>query len=323
MVIAVTGGAGFIGCNVCRYLADAGYEVVAIDSLVQGRADNLPAAVPLVVGDANVAATWSRVPDVNSIVHLSGASSTPMFATDLSGAFSNNVLGFLRILEIARSRHIGRVLYASSALVYGNVPNPLRESGPTDTLNFYALSKSVMENIAAMYHSEFGMECVGLRFMSIYGPREAHKGRMANLVSQFIWDIASGRRPVLYGDGRQTRDFTSVWDVAEIIRLVVECSRPLGASLFNVGTGIATSLNDLVFMLSQMMGTSVAPKYIPVPEERHAYNLEQLASLELAARELGYSPRIRLREGVSELLRLGRTTKRASAVSCHAATARR
>jgi nucleoside-diphosphate-sugar epimerase len=302
MNIAVTGGAGFIGSNVARYLQEAGHSVVAIDSLALGRADNLPPKIPLVVGDAGSPSVWNEVPDVDLIVHLAGASSTPMFDTDLSGAFGNNVLGFLNVLKVANARGVNRVIYASSSLIYGNVPPPLTESGPVDNLNFYSLSKFCMEHIARMYHADFGLECVGLRFMSVYGPREEHKGRMANLVSQFIWDIAAGRKPVVYGDGRQTRDFTSVWDVAQIVRRIAECPHPLGTRVFNVGSGVATSLNELVAMLSKIMDVSVEPKYIPVPRERRAYNLQQQASVELAARELGFRPGVSLSTGIREIL---------------------
>jgi len=302
MRIAVTGGAGFIGCNAARYLQAAGHSVVAIDNLALGVATNLPPEIPLVTGNAESRLVWDRTPEVDLVVHLAGASSTPMFDTDLAGAFANNVMGFMGVLEVARARRIPRVIYASTSLIYGNVTPPLSESGPVENLNFYSVSKYCMEQIAAMYQLEFGMECVGLRFMSVYGPREKHKGRMANLVSQFIWDINAGRHPVIYGDGRQTRDFTAVWDVAEIIRLIAECPRGLGAAVFNVGSGVATSLNQLVAMLSQVMGVPVEPCYVCVPPERRAYNLRQQASLELAARELGYRPSVSLDAGIREIL---------------------
>src|SRR5215831_11016549 len=177
-------------------------------------------------------------------------------------------MGFLGVLEVARTGGIPSLIYASTSLIYGNVTPPLSESGPIENLNFYSVSKYCMEQIAAMYHAEFGVECVGLRFMSVYGPREKHKGRMANLVSQFIWDIDAGRQPLIYGDGCQTRDFTSVWDVAEMVRLIAESPRRQGATIFNVGSGVATSLNELVAMLSQIMGVPVEPLYVSVPRQR-------------------------------------------------------
>jgi nucleoside-diphosphate-sugar epimerase len=302
MNIAVTGGAGFIGSNLARYLRRAGHSVLAIDNLALGLAANLPPEIPLVVGDAGSPAAWKDVTGLDLIVHLAGASSTPMFDTDLSGAFSNNVTGFLNVLRMARERGVRRVIYASTSLIYGNAPPPLIESGPVDNLNFYSLSKLCMEQIAAMYQADFGLECVGLRFMSVYGPREEHKGHMANLVSQFIWDIAAGRQPVVYGDGRQTRDFTSVWDVAQMVLLLAEYPDPLGERVFNVGSGVATSLNELVDMLAKIMGVRVKPKYIPVPRERRAYNLQQQASLDLARRVCGYRPGVSLDAGIREIL---------------------
>ena len=302
MKIVVTGGAGFIGSNTARVLKAAGHSVTAIDNLSLGDRSNLPSDIPLVVGDAGSRAAWDRISEVDLVVHLAGASSTPMFDSNLEDAFTNNVMGFLSVLGAARARGVHRVIYASTSLIYGNLTPPLVESGSVDNLNFYSVSKYCMEQMASMYNAEFGMECVGLRFMSVYGPREKHKGSMANLVSQFIWDITAGRQPVLYGDGRQTRDFTSVWDVAQMILLCAEGPQSLGAAVFNVGSGVATSLNELVVMLSHIMDVEVKPRYVAIPHERRAYNLQQRASLELAARKLGYCPRIRLREGISEIL---------------------
>jgi UDP-glucose 4-epimerase len=226
-----------------------------------------------------------------------------MFETGLADAFRNNVTGFLRVLEQARLRGIKQLVYASTSLVYGNVDPPLRESGPTDDLNFYALSKHTMENIARLFYAERGMTSVGLRFMSVYGPRENHKGRMANLVSQFIWDIEAGRAPVIYGSGTQTRDFTSVWDVAAAIERFLARPGDGGARVFNVGAGVATSLNELVERLSAVMGVPVAPVYVPIPVGR-AYNRSQVASIDAIRRENGWKPAVSLEAGVREILRL-------------------
>src|SRR5918999_832314 len=218
MNITVTGAAGFIGSNVAERLHTAGHNVTGIDDLSLGRTANLRPDIPLIVGDAASRDVWAKVGEIDAIVHLAGPSSTPMFLEDPARAYSVNLAAFARALEEARARRVGKIVYASSSLVYGNAPVPWVENGPTDALNSYALSKLQMEQISRMYEAECGVPSVGLRFMSIYGPREDHKGVMANLVSQFIWDIEAGRAPVVFGDGSQTRDFTNVRDAGQAIQ---------------------------------------------------------------------------------------------------------
>ena len=303
MNITITGAAGFIGSNVAERLQAAGHRVTGIDDLSLGKAANLRRDISLIVGDAASREVWAQVGDVDAVVHLAGPSSTPMFLEDPARAYTATLGAFLRVLEEARARRVRKILYASTSLIYGNVPLPLAEGGPTDVLNSYALSRLHMEQIARMYETEFALRSVALRFMSIYGPREDHKGRMANLVSQFIWSIEAGRAPVVYGDGSQTRDFTSVWDVAEAIRRVIERDIPVGTRVLNVGTGIATSVNALVALLSHAMGVPVRPEHTPVPGDR-PYNLRQQASLDLIAAATGYVPSVTLERGIEEILRI-------------------
>lgn len=297
----ITGGAGFIGCNTARHLTASGWEVLALDDLSLGRRENLPENVGLLVGDVADAGFWEQVPAADAVVHLAGASSAPMFPADLAGCFENNVVGFIRVLEHARKHGARRVVYASTSSVYGNVTPPLREDGDLDIPNFYAVSKYCMEQLARMYHLQYGVEVVGLRFMSVYGPREDHKGRFANLVSQFIWDIEAGRRPIVYGDGDQTRDFTNVWDIAQAIRRVLESPAELGSTVFNVGTARATPVNELVSLLSELMDRPVEAEHIVNPV-KSGYVQSQLADIRRIQETLGYEPTISLREGILEIL---------------------
>jgi UDP-glucose 4-epimerase len=303
--VLITGGAGFIGCNLARHLTRAGFAAKAIDDLSLGRGENLPAEFPLTVADVAEADTWRSLPGADAVVHLAGASSAPMFPDHLADCFQNNVVGFIRVLEHARAHGARRVVYASTSSVYGNVRPPLREDGPLDIPNFYAVSKYCMEQIARMYYVHHGLDVVGVRFMSVYGPREDHKGQFANLVSQFIWDLEAGRPPVIYGDGSQTRDFTNVGDIAQAIRLILQHPEPLGSTVFNVGTGRETSLNELVSVLAELTGRPVEPEYIPNPV-RTGYVRQQAASLARIQAVLGYQPSVSLRQGIQEILQLRR-----------------
>ncbi len=299
----ITGGAGFIGSNTGRELLRNGWSVTALDDLSLGKTGNLADGVNFIQGDVADASVWESIPPVDAIIHLAGASSAPMFGDDLIGCFHNNVIGFLRVLEFARTCGARRVAYASTSSVYGNVTPPLREDGPLDVPNFYAVTKHCMEETARVYTQQYGVETIGFRFMSVYGPREDHKRRFANLVSQFIWDAEEDRSPIVYGDGEQTRDFTSVWDIAYAVRLALEHGAPLGAEVFNVGTSEATPVNELVALLAELMRKDVRPHHIPNPVAA-GYVRSQMASLEHVERVLGYQPRITLREGVQEILDL-------------------
>ena len=299
--VLVTGGAGFIGSNLCHRLAAAGRPVAAFDDLSLGKPGNLPAAAAFHQGDVADPAAWRQVPAVDAIVHLAGASSAPMFPADLAGCFQNNIVGFIRVMDHARACGARKVLYASTSSVYGNVTPPLREDGELDLPNFYAVSKYCMEQLARMYHLQYGLEVVGFRFMSVYGPREDHKGRFANLVSQFIWDVEAGRSPIVYGDGAQTRDFTNVGDIIQAITLALETSAPLGHSVFNVGTGKGTPVNELVELLAELMGRPVRAEHIVNPVKT-GYVQDQIASIDYLHATLGYEPSISLREGIEEIL---------------------
>lgn len=299
--VLITGGAGFIGSNVARHLSGAGYQVTALDDLSLGRAANLPDTVTLIEGDVADEAVWTGVSPADYIVHLAGASSAPMFPGNLPACFRNNIEGFIRVLDFAQANGTRRVLYASTSSVYGNVEPPLREQGPLDIPNFYAVSKYCMEQIARMYYVQYGLEVIGFRFMSVYGPREDHKGNFANLVSQFIWDVEQGRAPVVYGDGEQTRDFTNVGDIIQAIRRAMETPRALESRVFNVGTGQGTPVNELVSLLSELMNTPVQPQHIPNPVKT-GYVRTQIADVSLAQEVLGYEPSISLRQGVQEIL---------------------
>jgi UDP-glucose 4-epimerase len=291
MRILVTGGAGFIGSNLCEELA-GGHEVVVYDNFSLGTPENLKGVEAEVVkGDITDAKLRSIRCD--SIVHLAGTSSAPMFMPDPSDGVRTNVMGFMNVLECAKKNGV-KVIYASTSSVYGNNSTPLKEDQKVVPPNFYSMSKLAMENLAHLYHNEFGVDSAGLRFMSVYGPHERAKGKFANLVSQFMWWMLKGENPVLYGDGTQTRDFIYVKDIVQAIKL---CLDVRGAEIYNVGTGKAHSLNQLVDVLNEVMGTDIAPRYVENPIKN--YIMTQLADID-KIREIGYTPRYPLEQGVRE-----------------------
>lgn len=299
--ILITGGAGFIGSNACNILNKRGYEVISLDTLALGREQNLDAGLAFIKGDVGCKEDLERVGHVDYIIHLAGASSAPMFAENLQESMRNNILGYVTLLEFARTIGVKKVLFASTSSIYGNNPLPLTENQMVVPPNFYSVAKHCLEEISYVYHQVFGTEIIGFRFMSIYGPHEEHKGRFANLVSQFIWGVEQGKQPVIYGDGKQTRDFTNVRDVVSAFALAITSAKQFGFTIFNVGTASSISLQGLVAMISGVIGREIVPIYVPNPVSS-GYVLMQQADLSRIEGELDYTPAITLVEGITEII---------------------
>lgn len=305
--ILVTGGAGFIGSNFCNAHCDA-YDVVAIDNLFLGDSSHLHPEVTFIQGDAADRTTLDPLGAFDCIVHFGGTSSAPMFTEDVVKGYRNSVLLFLEVLEFAKRTGVKRVLFASTSSLYGNLPPPLSETLPPQPTNHYSVTKIAMEHIAECYQRmNPSMDIVGFRFMSIYGPQEEHKGIYANLISQFLWGMMRGEQPVVYGDGTQNRDFTNVMDVVQGITRAMECSMPLGFQIFNIGTGKATNLIEVIGFLNEALGTSIEPKHIENPV-KETYVRSQLADISKIRTMLGYEPSVSLREGIKVLADVAKKT---------------
>jgi UDP-glucose 4-epimerase len=193
---------------------------------------------------------------------------------------------------------VGKLVYASSSSVYGNAKPPMREDAHTPPVNFYASTKLFNEHYASLFSKEYGLETIGLRYMSVYGPREHSKGVFANLVSQFLWAMQKDEPPVIYGDGTQTRDFTFVSDIVQANILAMNSG--FSSEVFNVGTGRCVSLNELVSIINRLLGKSIEPRYIENKVKN--YIAAQIGDITKARRMLGYSPRYDLETGISEIL---------------------
>ena len=298
--ILVTGGAGFIGSNFCNLNRER-FEVVALDNLFLGDPRNLHPGVRFVEGDARNRADLERCGgDFDAVLHLAGTSSAPMFGEgNFVEGHLNSAESFLRTIEFARECGAKRFLYASTSSIYGNQEMPLNEKKPVFSTNHYSASKLFYENAATAYHGEFPeMETVGFRFMSVYGPNEEAKGRFANLISQFLWDFARGRAPVVYGDGEQSRDFTNVADIVAGISLAIDFSGDLGNQIFNIGTGRSTTVNSMLCVARKALGTPIEPIFIENPV-RENYILAQHADISKISEILGYAPTVSLEEGIA------------------------
>ncbi|MCF7812318.1 NAD-dependent epimerase/dehydratase family protein [Candidatus Gracilibacteria bacterium] len=302
--ILVTGGAGFIGSNFCNLNKDE-YDIVALDNLFLGDAENLESGVGFVQGDAcNIEDLAQCGSKFDFVVHFAGTSSAPMFADDgFVEGYVNSIQSFCQSLEFARKVGAKKFLYASTSSLYGNNPMPLVETQSVTPPNHYAVTKFCYEHCARIYHQVYPeIEIIGFRFMSVYGPHEESKGRYANMISQFIWDIARDLPPVIYGDGEQFRDFTNVVDVVQGIKLALEADEKLGNKVYNIGTGECCSFNDILKEINAALGKNIEPIYISNPV-KEGYVRGQHADISKISNELGYKPTVDLQTGISHQVR--------------------
>jgi UDP-glucose 4-epimerase len=300
--IVVTGGAGFIGSNLVEELVRRGRNVTVIDNFSTGSMENLKS----VRGKVKVIrASCSklpklRLPRTELVFHVGIPSSSPMYRENplLVGEAIND---FINVLEFAKKNR-SKIVYASTSSMYCRCPPPHRENMASEPFDYYTEARLVMERLARMYHELHGVNSVGMRFFSVYGPHEQAKGRYANVVSQFLWTMRDGKAPVIYGDGTQTRDFVHVSDVVKACLKAAEVE--LGCEVINVGTGKSASFNRVIELLNEFMGKSIKPRYLPNPIKNYVYRT--LADLTKASKLLGYKPDVSLEDGIKRLVDEGK-----------------
>jgi UDP-glucose 4-epimerase len=295
--IIITGGAGFIGSNLAAVLAKDN-EVVAIDNMHTGSEANLEnsagkGAVRLVKADSADIEKAGIKPDI--IFHLGMPSSSPMYKED-NYLVSEVVRGAIGVYRFAMKSG-ARVVFASTSSVYNGNQTPYTESQQLKVTDFYTEARITVERLAELYHGLYGMDAIGLRLFSVYGPHEESKKGYANLVSQFIWSMKKGESPVVYGDGSQTRDFTYVDDIVDAF---IKAAGTNGFDIFNAGTGKSFSLNELVSKLGTAMGVDTKPKYISA--DMSNYVMRTMADTGKAEKTLGFKAKNSLDDGIRKLV---------------------
>jgi UDP-glucose 4-epimerase len=264
MSVVVTGGAGFIGANLCRRLAAQGHEVIALDDLSTGRRENLAAVdATLVEGSILDAATLDRaVAGATALVHLAARPSVPRSIADPMASHLANATGTVEVLEAARRHGNPHVIVASSSSVYGANPTlPKREDLATLPLSPYAASKLATEAYALAYQHSFGIPVLAFRFFNVFGPLQPAGHAYAAVVPAFV-DAALGGRPLaVHGDGKQSRDFTFVDTVTEVIADAV-ARRVTSDGPVNLAFGTRVTLLELVTELEQVLGHAVTVEHV-------------------------------------------------------------
>jgi ADP-L-glycero-D-manno-heptose 6-epimerase len=293
----VTGGAGFIGSNLVLELQRRWpwARLTVVDDFRSGTFKNLAGYK----GDfaAVDVAHFRPAEKYDCVYHL--ASITDTTVTDQKAMVHDNVEGFRTILQFSRKQK-ARVVYASSAATYGIANVRMAEDSPAAPANAYAFSKTILDNVAAEARKE-GMRVDGLRFFNVYGPGEAHKGASASMIYQLADQMRQKRRPRLFKNGEQRRDFVHVDDVVEALVLAAERGKN---AVYNVGSGRSRSFNAVVRSLNAALGTSFEPDYFDNPYDFYQTFTE--ADLTRAKRDLGYVPKFELEPGILDYMkRLG------------------
>jgi nucleoside-diphosphate-sugar epimerase len=264
----VTGGAGFIGANIVHALVAAGQRVRVLDNLATGRAHNLrdlDGKLDFRNGDVcEPTAVREVVRGVRCVLHLAALPSVPGSVEDPAGSNAVNLTGTLNVLLAARDAKVGRVVFSSSSAVYGDSPElPKREGMPPAPLSPYAVQKLAGEYYARIFHDLYGLETFCLRYFNVFGPRQNPASQYAAVVPLFIRAALRGAAPVIYGDGRQTRDFVFVEDVVRAnLRCCAAPAQAAGA-VYNIAAGSRMSVRELAETVIRVIGTSVEPRYEP------------------------------------------------------------
>lgn len=295
----ITGGAGFIGGNLAHALVARGESVRILDDFSTGRAQNLQGIaerIEVVRGDLRDPATVAgAVKDVEIILHQAALNSNPRSIKEPGPTNAVNVVGTLLLLEAAREAGVRRVVYASSSSVYGDTPElPKTEDLPLRPKAPYGVSKLAAELYCRVFTQVYGLPTVSLRYFNVFGPRQLPDSEYAAAIPRFLRRMLRGERPVIFGDGEQSRDFTPVDNVVEANLLAAVSPRGIG-EVFNVACGKASTLNQLVAWLNQGLGTDLPPIYEPPRpvDIRHSY-----AAIRKAEEALSYRPSLDVREGL-------------------------
>jgi nucleoside-diphosphate-sugar epimerase len=295
----VTGGAGFIGSNTVDELVRRGHDVVVLDDLSTGKAENLIEVQEKVELRRHSVTDLDRLSEacrgVDYVLHLGARTSVPRSVKDPLETNRVNVDGTLNVLVAARDAKVKRVVFAGSSSVYGETPTlPKREDMPAEPISPYGLSKLAGEIYGQVFQRCYGLEFVSLRYFNVFGPRQDPGSPYSGVLSLFNAALLNGTQPTVYGDGEQSRDFTYVGNAVEANLLACEAKRAAGLAI-NIGTGSRYTLNQTLALLEKITGRPAKAKYGP-PREGDIHDSQ--ADISRANDVLGYNPRFGFEEGL-------------------------
>jgi nucleoside-diphosphate-sugar epimerase len=302
--ILVTGGAGFIGRRIVPKLVALGHSVSVYDSMQLSSVkefESVDDRIEIIRGDMrDYEKLSSAVAGNDQVLHLAAPSSMLMYLEKPIEATIVTYHGFLNLIEALRRHDINKFVFASTSAVYEGCPLPWHENLEAFPPDLKALSKLQNEQIAKQYGERYGITSVALRPLSVYGTGEYTKKGYANVTSLFIWAMLNGQRPIVWGDGAQTRDFIHVEDTSDLLIKILDwnynAQKNGKMEIFNVGTGIETSFNEVISIINELLETNYNPIYVPIPIK--IYSLRILGDMNKVHRVLRWHHKISIREGL-------------------------
>lgn len=306
MKYLITGGAGFIGSNIAKELLARGEKVRVLDNFSTGRRENIEGFknnpnFELVEGDLRDLETVKKACEgVDFVLHQGALPSVPRSIKDPVGVNGVNTLGTLNVLEAAKDLGVKRVIFASSSSIYGNNPTlPKHEEMPISPLSPYALTKYAGERYCQLYHQLYGLETVALRYFNVFGPNQDPNSEYSAVIPKFIKLMNENKRPIIYGDGLQSRDFTFVANNVSANILACTAEKASG-QVINIACGGRYTLLDLIKGINEILGKNIEPEFQP---ERFGEVKHSMADISRAKEVLGFSVKTEFKEGLEETIK--------------------
>jgi nucleoside-diphosphate-sugar epimerase len=302
--ILVTGGAGFIGSHLVEALLGEGFEVRVVDNLATGHRTNLAqveGSYDWIEGDlADFDVCRRAVEGVGCVFHQAAIPSVPRSVHEPISSHATGPTATLNLLEAARQAGVRRFMFAASSSAYGETTElPKHEDMLPQPLSPYAAGKLAGEAYVSVYARTMGLDGVSLRYFNIFGPRQDPSSPYSGVISLFARRMLEGLRPIIFGDGTQTRDFTYVANAVAANLAALRCPQPLRGAVYNVGTGQRVSLLDLIAAINAILGTKLSPEFQPT---RTGDVRDSQASLDRIRQVLGYQPIVDFEEGLRRSL---------------------
>jgi nucleoside-diphosphate-sugar epimerase len=299
----VTGGAGFIGSNICKKLVSQGCFVRVVDNLITGKKSNLAGVIDKIefiqadMGDSEVA--QSAIKDIDVVVHQGALPSVPRSVDDPAATHKHCVDATFTLLLAARDAGVKRFVYAASSSAYGDTPTlPKVETMLPSPLSPYAVGKLVGEYYCSVFSEVFGLETISLRYFNVFGPQQDPTSQYAAAIPAFVTAILKDEPPTIYGDGEQSRDFTYIDNVVDANLLAARVKRTRG-QVVNIACGQAVTVNEIIDMINNLLGKNVKPKYTASRpgDVKHSH-----ADITLAQKLIGFKPTVSFHDGLQKAI---------------------
>lgn len=309
--VLVTGGAGFIGSNLCEVLIANGNKVTCLDNFATGKRENIAhlqshKKFTLIEGDIrNLTDCHKACTGVDYVLHQAALGSVPRSINDPITSNAVNVSGFLNMLVAARDAKVKRFIYAASSSTYGDSTNmPKVEDVIGKPLSPYAITKYVNELYADIFGTTYGLETIGLRYFNVFGRKQDPNGAYAAVIPKFVMQLMRYESPTINGDGSYSRDFTYIDNVLEMnLRAMITDNKEAVNTVYNVAYGERTDLNELVGLLKEYLSAfdkKIAEIPVVFGPNRQGDVPHSLASIEKAKKLLGYNPQFTIKKGLKE-----------------------